>query len=178
VTEDPPEEYPSDPYPPPLPRPRWDCRNDEEREAFEAWTNEQLDQRGVDVNEPPGYHDLGFSHPGVYREDALTRAIAEANEGDLSGLIRLYPDLEPFLCLPTLRSSEHFPTPHELIPPPREQAAEDVVHMWTIWKWAFPGETVKQRRQKPTAVQIASRRNKVPENVVVSALNSRPKSRP
>jgi hypothetical protein len=151
--------------------PRWDCRDEKDREHFEAWTNAQLDElfepSAADIRrEQVLFSDSKF--PNVLEQEASKRlkrgrVIVAARAGDHEILAWL-ADTEELRRLAFKRHQRGREKgerrPRDLSQLTKwccEEALADVEHIRQIWK-NEPTYRKRNRAMDPTAIGIAARR--------------------
>ena len=95
----------------------------------------------------------------------------DADRGDLTLLVELYPHLERFFCKPKKAALGRPPDEFSRI----KEAYDEVFLIREIWKLNYNGRWV--RREKPYAEQIAADRNLVYVHSVKKAINDKARYR-
>jgi hypothetical protein len=168
--------------------PRWDCRDEKDRESFEAWTNAQLDEMfepsAADIRrEQVLFSDSKF--PNVLEQEASERlkrgrVIMAARAGDYDMLARL-ADTEDLRQLAFRRRkpgrAKGEPRPRDLPQTTKwccEEALADVDRIHQLWKNKL-GKC--NRSAAPTAMEIAARRCGVDVDVLDNFKKNRHRNR-
>ena len=126
-------------------KPRWQPRNERERERLRKWTIEQLEQRAAeDDAQIAEYHDaLDWYAPLPSKaqfEVRLHTAIASANAGNLAPLRKLFPAIEKFINEPKRVRGQRKTSSRKFGPYQQHAltgAMQDVETIRDIWRKTF-----------------------------------------
>ena len=166
-------------------KPRWDCHDKKEQDLLEAWTNKQLDEQDVGLEEErmnsENYEACLAAVERIFSSQAKKRAVQTKKRAvtlavknkDKKALNELMSDPESarlavreFTRKPSRGRKKGEPRPADIpgvLRFVRMNASDDVDRIKSIWKREFDKQN-RKRGEAPTAIAIAARRHRIDED--------------